>query len=950
MIPIQYTNMLSHTGHARTSSNELEAALRMVQQYFGVAVVDFHCAERKLSKRISLVEASQDIDEQLEQLRESFKDNNLHVIENVSELHDSNLNVRGVVNFYAQYPVFGKFNEPIGVLSIADVKARALSKGQANQLMGFASMIAHQVKFSPSKPDPERNKQNNRSQLMLGMSRITQMFSHKIVAALCAILVSWAVTSIVFSLDKAKHKAQLERQSSSLGSALIESLERLDREGERLASSSLLIQGYLANQGEIDNLGLSRLMVLQYARTRYLKGYSVFNSRYEQLAIWSKPSFDMQAYGLGNWLRQSSLINNKGLSIKMVADTAFLLTSIKSQDNQDYFIVKALNLTQLVSLIASQLNTPNYQVFLNTPNLFLSQAGPVVRQAVVGGASASSSLFPASWKLIVKPYVEPIGKALPQSVLVKNVLILIIVFVFTYYFLRLPRRLHKGIKQAHQTILSREALYNEALDTLPDAFAVFDGAGALLVCNKAFNDVFRYSDGVSINNQNYFTMLDEAKRNKIITHFEESDCNIGDLDKIIDIGLNDGRWITVLQRGMGQGAFVCYFHDITDIHRREEALAKMSEHAKQEVNMKQRFVAQFNEQIRAPLLLLRELLDQLQNPETNTSVCLSQLGEVDNQIHCVIEQLASLEKEKESKVKLKLSDFDVNSVIDRGIDILSTKAQNKHIELGVEENSDLIVNSDEKLLSQLQLYLLSNLIDIVDQGRVVTEARLKQKDGGVSLELIYKVHGTLAKNDFSFELKNMSEKGVSKSADDDKSLELRYFDSLLYALNVSNVLIREKKGFARVVITLPVNKPYISQASQASKRISEAGRDDEQQARRLNILLVDDDPINEVITKSMLENDGYIIKCAGTAVEALIKASQHEYDIILMDINLPDISGVQVMRKIRRGNLNTHTRIIAYTANEDTDHQYEKLGFDDYVSKPVNKAKLQEKLKLCYLQ
>lgn len=949
MIPIQQSHVESAIRHTQTRSNDLEAALRLVQQYFGVAVVDFYCAERNLSKRISLVDMSHDIDDELAQLREKFQDNNLHVIEDADELQGRKNSAHASLKFYAQYPVFGKFNEPVGILSIADVKVRSFSRGQANQFMGFASMVSHQVKFTPTNDgtSPKESSKSS-SQVSLGLSQLTQIFSHKIVAALCAIFISWAVTTIVFNLDKTRHKAQLERQSSSLASALIESLERLDREGERLASSSLLIQGYLASQEGISDIGLTRLMSLQYTRTRYLKGYSVFSSTYEQLAIWSKPSFDMQAYGLGNWLRQSSFGNRDGVNIRMVADTAFLLTKLQSQDNRTYFIVKALNLTQLVSSIASQLNTPNYQVYLDTPNLFLSQSGPTARQTFQHGASASSDVFPSSWKVIVTPYVTPIGKEIPQSVLVKNVFILVSVFVFVYYFLRLPRRLHRGIRQAHQTILSREALYKEALDTLPDAFAVFNSSGALLVCNRAFNDVFRYDDGAPINNQTYDAMFDEAKRNKIITHFEESDSNIGDLDKVIDIGLNDGRWITVLQRGMGQGAFVCYFHDITDIHRREEELAKMSDIAKHEAVVKGRFVAQFNEQIKAPLLLLHELVEQLQNPKTNASVCLNQLNEVDSQIRCVAEQLASLEKEKTSKVKLKLSDFDVNSVIDRGVDILSTKAQSKRIELGVETKSDLLVNSDEKLLSQLHLYMLTNLIETIEHGRVVTEARLKRKDNSVALELIYKIHGALQQSDFSFELKTMSEKGMREKANYDKSVELRYFDSLLKALSASHVLIREKKGFVRVVLSLPVSKPYISQASQASKRIAQAESGDK--VKGLNVLLVDDDPINEVLTKSMLENSGYEIDCAGTAVEALVKASQQEYDIILMDINLPDISGVQVMRKIRRSNYNTHTRIIAYTANEDTDQQYEKLGFDDYVSKPVNKEKLQEKLEMCYLQ
>ncbi|APD85300.1 hypothetical protein BM527_03900 [Alteromonas sp. Mex14] len=949
MISIEQHHAKNEIPTNRLEANELVAALRLVQQYFGTTLVDFYCMDQALSKRVILVKDSHEIDSELRLLRERFNDNNLHVVENLMQQSGQDSPIEPTLKFYAQYPVFGRFNEPVGILAIADVNPRSFSKGQASQLIGFSSMIAQQVKFSESRV--EHGSQSDKDKLSkqsLGLSQLTQIFSQKLVALICALLVSWAVTTIVFNLDKERHRAKLERQSANLSKALIESLERLDREGERLASSSLLLQGFLASQNEINDVGLSRLMSLQYSRTRYLRGYGVFNNEYQQLAIWSKPSFDMQAYGLSNWLRQSSLSNQQNLSIRMVADTAFILTSLTTQSNQSYFIVKALNLTQLLSSITSQLNTPNYQVFLDTPNLFLSQSGAVGRQVFPNGASASSRVFPSSWRLIVAPYSEQVSEDLPQSVLIKNVVLMVVVAGFVYYFLRLPRRLHRGIRHAHQTILSREALYNEALDTLPDAFAVFDASGGVLVCNRAFESIFHYEDGSLVIHQNYHTIFDEAKRRKIITHFEENNNNIGDLDKVIDIGLNDGRWITVLQRGMTNGAFVCYFHDITDVHRREEELAAMSERAKHESLMKGRFVAQFNEQIKAPLLLLHELVEQLQNPKTNASVCLSQLDEVDSQIRCVTEQLASIEKKQSNKIKLKLSDFDVNGVIDRVIDILSTKAQSKHIELGVEANNDLHINSDEKLLSQLHLYLLTNLIESLDNGRIVTEAKIKTRDDRASLDLIYKVHGSLQHNDFCFELKAMNEKGLGDRTTLEKSLELRYLDSLIHTLSVSNILYREKKGFSRIVVSLPVNKPYISQASQASKRISDAELS--QTMKGLNLLLVDDDPINEVITKNMLEQDGYNIECAGTAVEALVKASQHEYDIILMDINLPDISGVQVMRKIRRANHNIHTRIIAYTANDDTDKQYEKLGFDDYISKPVNKAKLQEKIKLCYLK
>lgn len=948
MMPIQQEHEITIAKATPQETNDIDKSLWLVKQYFDVAVVDFFCNNKRFSRRISSRAGGIDLDRELRLFRSLFKDNSLHVIENANESQFVDSRVLGNLHFYAQYPVFGRFNELIGVLSIGDPNPRTLSKIHRNQLMGFAAMLSHHINVGEAEPQSSSDEMPKRINIpLIGLTNLTQAFSQKLVAAAVSLLIGWAIATSVFNSDKAEHISALQRQDVTMKSALFESLERLDRQGEVLSTSSLLLQGYLSAESTLTDAGLGQIMAIQYSRTRFLKGYAVFNTRYEKLAVWAKPSFDMQAYGLSNWLRQSSVAVSKNLSVKMVADTAFIFTSVDVPNKERYFIVKALNLTGLLSTITSQMNTPGYQVYLDTPGLLLSQNGAVQKRKPVNGISAASNVFPSSWKVLVVPSTPVIPTALPQLLLIKNIAIFIAVIGFVYYFLRLPRRLHHNIRQAHQTILSREELYTDALDALPNAFAVFNASGSPLLSNQAFIHLFDCGEEYVASGTTFDALVADAQRRGVITHFEESEDVKNNGDKVIEIGLQDGRWLSVLKRQMQDKAVVYYFHDITENYHREKKLSELSQQVQSEALIKEKFVSQFNDQIKAPLLMLHELVEHLQNSHDalKSDMCLMQLREVNHQIRCVTEQLAGIGKAQSQKLKLKLSDFDVNNVIDRGIDILSTKAQNSTIELGAETEGDLTVNTDEKLLSQVHLYLLSNLLEVVRGGRLITEARIRNKNDSHTLEIIYKIYGNIKPTDFYNNVMRMSADTFDEESLSQASLEVRYFRSMLHALSIKNILLREKSGFTRIVVSVPFSRPYIDQSTESAISIIQStegrGVNDE---KRLSILLVDDDPINEVITRSMLEAEGYEIQCAATAVEALLMASQKEFDVILMDIMLPDISGVQVMRKIRRSNTNIDTKIIAYTANEDTDQQYEKLGFDDYISKPVDKVKLREKL------
>ena len=118
----------------------------------------------------------------------------------------------------------------------------------------------------------------------------------------------------------------------------------------------------------------------------------------------------------------------------------------------------------------------------------------------------------------------------------------------------------------------------------------------------------------------------------------------------------------------------------------------------------------------------------------------------------------------------------------------------------------------------------------------------------------------------------------------------------------------------------------------------------------LRILITDDSAINLRVGSAILESMGYRADTASSGVEAIEKLRSAAYDVILMDVQMPEMDGWEATRRIRAGFLpELQPRIIAMTANvsEEDRRKCTDAGMDDYVSKPVRAAELQTALQKC---
>jgi CheY-like chemotaxis protein/HPt (histidine-containing phosphotransfer) domain-containing protein len=108
----------------------------------------------------------------------------------------------------------------------------------------------------------------------------------------------------------------------------------------------------------------------------------------------------------------------------------------------------------------------------------------------------------------------------------------------------------------------------------------------------------------------------------------------------------------------------------------------------------------------------------------------------------------------------------------------------------------------------------------------------------------------------------------------------------------------------------------------------------------IKILLAEDNPVNQMITKKIVEKLGTQVDVAVNGREAVEKVQQSEYDMVLMDVNMPVMNGIEASRQIR--SLGFSMPIVALTADSDNfTHDLKECGMTDLVSKPINISKIE---------
>ena len=144
-----------------------------------------------------------------------------------------------------------------------------------------------------------------------------------------------------------------------------------------------------------------------------------------------------------------------------------------------------------------------------------------------------------------------------------------------------------------------------------------------------------------------------------------------------------------------------------------------------------------------------------------------------------------------------------------------------------------------------------------------------------------------------------------------------------------NLEVASEAGVGSTFIFTLMVKP----ATKEKKRVVEAD------IEHLHILLVEDNEINQKIISAMLATKGHIVTLAEDGEVAVQLAEQQPFDLILMDMHMPKLNGVDATKKIRTdSSYNKNTAIVAFTADALTEHQEQffEAGVNSILTKPLS--------------
>lgn len=395
--------------------------------------------------------------------------------------------------------------------------------------------------------------------------------------------------------------------------------------------------------------------------------------------------------------------------------------------------------------------------------------------------------------------------------------------------------------------------------------------------------------------------------------------------------------------------------DITDRVKMEFALRRAKMQVEESEKIKEQFLANTSHEIRTPmnailgftnLLLKTELTGEQQE-------YLTIINDSGQNLLVIINDILDLSKLRSDKLTFEEIDFDFSDLVRSVMDMFGAKAMEKNIELisHIETNVPLSCKGDPGRIKQVLINLLSNAMKFTDSGYVrLTVKLLEQTANKDTLELSVEDSGIGIAED---KLETIFDNFTQASSDTTR----KYGGTGLGLSIVKNIIelqggkIRAVRGSERgtiFIFTLPLKKAEIRSVGSLNKLPAKEKENEWESLKNVKILLVEDNKINQRLAQIVLNKKECQVDIVNNGAEALEILKTSWYDIILMDLQMPEMDGYETTKIIRSNtdeNINT-IPIIAMTAHAMSDEMSKciQAGMDDYISKPFNPNVLYEKI------
>lgn len=520
--------------------------------------------------------------------------------------------------------------------------------------------------------------------------------------------------------------------------------------------------------------------------------------------------------------------------------------------------------------------------------------------------------------------------------------------------------------------------FREIFNNSPDGIFQSTPEGKWLLVNKAFAGILGYECPEELYNTNAFdfflektdreNLLRELKKNKSVTNHR---LKLRRKDGSIAIVRANDRMV---MNDNGEYFLEGTLTDITEQYEAEEEREriavelkiekekseKYAEEALKLSGTKSKFLANMSHEIRTPMNGIIGYLTLIESGAYENERELKHFTTVARQsaesLLDIINSILDLSKIEAGKMQIESSDFNLKQVIEQSVSTISAKAAEKRLEIFVDLPDDIEtgLNGDATKLRQIIVNLLSNAVKFTGQGEVrITAETRKLNSEDVDLFVSITDTGIGIPEERLYELfKPFSQlDGNTSRQNYGTGLGLVICKEFVNLMG-GEINVKSKSGAGsnfsfNVKLKLNRGKDYPAENTNQAVPASEtefAGQDKinlngfKEKRAKFKILLAEDNLINQKVSIKILNTAGYNVAAVFNGAEAVEAIRENHFDLILMDIQMPQVDGYTATKQIRQlDGAAKNVPIVALTAHALVGDKQKcfDAGMNDYLSKPI---------------
>jgi signal transduction histidine kinase/ActR/RegA family two-component response regulator len=510
------------------------------------------------------------------------------------------------------------------------------------------------------------------------------------------------------------------------------------------------------------------------------------------------------------------------------------------------------------------------------------------------------------------------------------------------------------LAQARQQAADAAALLDRALESMGDAFLLCDAEDRVVRWNVRYAELFPWLAALLAPGVSFRQLAESAaaarfgaqQRSERLAWVEERMAAHGQLGKESQQVLADGTVVSVVERRMPDGGTVSVYRDMSAAEKRLAAAKAEAESANE---AKSQFLANMSHEIRTPLnavLGLNEmlLLSELKPEQRRHAELVRTSGQL---LLSLINDILDLSRIEAGHFESRQEPFDPQRVALEVLALLEERALAQGLGLSLDDGGPaaaggidgLELLGDAVRLRQVLFNLVGNALKFTERGGVTVRLRASAPDSRGRCELTLQVADTgigIAPE----QLPRLFERFTQA----DNSATRRHGGSGL-GLAITREVVEKLGGRISATSMLGQGSVFTAvlplQAAPGRSAVAPDTRpgDLHNVGSSLRVLVAEDNLVNQVLIEAILTHLGHRCTLVGNGLQAVEAVAAGSFDLVLMDMQMPELDGIEATRRIRTlAGAVAHISVIAMTANaHDEDRQLcLQAGMDDFLPKPVD--------------